>query len=315
MESSISHMERYPNCAAVVREIGARSKFQKKALAKLIENTDHRHLEFADDLIRRLMAVANRPDGHVYLAEIYLWYTKLIRVEEAHFAANKSYRYSDYQEVFERVYGRSDYMRDYAAGLGMTQVFWPNHWAIVRYYLDSFLPRVTSARAGAEVGVGHGLFHAELLRVAHGLKTSLLDVSQSCLDFTQRMIHETGLAADRAAPVLCDVQASIPLADASLDVLLMGEIIEHLEKGRDVMAAMAKKMRPGGLCFFTTAANAPAEDHILLFRTCDEIRSLLQECGWQIIDEHLGTLRGMSVQEAERDGHNINYAATITPRE
>ena len=109
-------------------------------------------------------------------------------------------------------------------------------------------------------------------------------------------------------------QGEIPLDDNSLDALLMGELIEHIQDGETVMVKMAKKMKPGGFCYFSTAANSPAEDHILLFCNIGEIRKFIDGCGWKIEKEHLGTLRNMTVKEAEDGGHNINYAAVLTTK-
>jgi hypothetical protein len=78
------------------------------------------------------------------------------------------------------------------------------------------------------------------------------------------------------------------------------------------MSKIAKKLKPGGYCYFSTAANSPAEDHILLFKSVDEIRQFVKECGWKVIAEHLGTVDRMSVEQAEKEGHNINYASVLT---
>ena len=131
---------------------------------------------------------------------------------------------------------------------------------------------------------------------------------------TRRMIKATGLDPERATPVLTDVQKDIPLPDGSLDALLMGEIIEHIQYGEAVMSNMARKMAPTGRCYFSTAANSPAEDHILLFRTVEEIRSFLDHCGWTVLREHTGTVNGMSLEAAEQGGHNINYAAVLAAK-
>jgi hypothetical protein len=92
----------------------------------------------------------------------------------------------------------------------------------------------------------------------------------------------------------------------------MGELIEHIQKGREVMTNLGPKMRPGGLCFFSTAANAPAQDHILLFRNTGEIRAFIADCGWKILKEQTGTINNMSLTKAESEGHNINYVAVLT---
>ncbi len=303
---------RYPNLWKIIDEISKLSMFQKKAVSRYIETADERYLTFAEDLVIRMLEIVDQEDSYNYIAKTYLWYTKTIRIEEMYFAKEGHYRHSDYDEVYEKVYGRDDYMSDYVVGLGMTQIFWPNHWDIMKFYLDKFLPKVKKFTSAAEIGVGHGIFHSELLRACPNMTSKLLDVSPASLNTTLRMIKATGLNPDRAESVLCDVQKGIPLQDNSLDALLMGELIEHIQKGEWVMASMSKKMKKDGFCYFSTAANSPAEDHILLFRSIAEIRDFIDRTGWKVEDEHLGTLNNMTVEESEEKGLNINYAAVLT---
>lgn len=305
------YQEKYPNLSAIYEHIATSSPFQKKAVAKFWNTMDEAYFVFAESFVERLLRAVGREQGYRYLAEAYLAYTKQIRIEEMYFAQNKAYRHDNYDLVYEAVYAKDDYMRDYVAGLGMTQIFWPNHYAIVQFFRETFLPRVAQAKAGAEIGVGHGLFHSELLRVASGLRTVMLDVSAVSLATTKGMIEALGLDADRAEATLCDVRKGVPLADGSLDVLLLGELIEHIDDGASLMHTLAAKMKKDGLCFFTTAANAPAEDHILLFRTVGEIREFVRECGWTPQEECIGTVGGMDLEKAEAEGHNINYAAIL----
>jgi len=295
----------------VVEEISKQSPFQKKAVLRYIESADERYFDFAEDLVKRMLKVIDRGECYDYIAKTYLWYTKTIRIEEMYFAKEGRYRYSDYDEVYEKVYSRDDYMFDYVVGLGMTQIFWPNHWNIMKFFLDNFIPKGKDFRTGAEIGVGHGVFHSEFLRGCPDMSSKLIDVSPTSLDMTRRMIAATGLDPERAEPIQCDVQKYIPLEDESLDALLMGELIEHIQDGESVMAAMAKKMKRTGYCYFSTAANSPAEDHILLFRSVGEVCDFIDRTGWKVVDEHLGTINNMSVKDAEKGGHNINYAAVL----
>lgn len=301
-----------PSFARVIEHVSAQNVFQKRAIARYLSTATEQDLKFADDVVRRLArASLKRKDDPEYLAEAYVNYTKSIRAEELFFAKQGQYRQSEYKSVYDEIYGRDEVMMDYVAGLGMTQVLWPNHYAIVRFFLSQFIPSVSHASTGAEIGVGHGLFHSELLRGAPELRTRMLDVSSVSLQTTTNMIHGIGLDPLRAEPIICDVQEEIPLEMGSLDVLLAGEVVEHLEQGERVMAELTSRMKFDGYCFFTTAANAPAEDHLLLFKTTAEIRDFLGRTGWQVIKEHLGTLRGLSVEESEEGGHNINYAAIL----
>ncbi len=307
----MTNIETAPNFHALVEKIRALNPFQKKSVQRILDAADERYLDFAESVTARMLVAVDRGECFDYLAQTYLWYTKLLRIEEMHYAQQGAYRYDNYAEVYEKVYSRDDYMFDYVVGLGLTQPLWANHYRIFRFYLDRYLPRVAEARTGAEIGVGHGLFHAEAMRAAPALRTTLLDVSPTSLDMTRRMIAATGLAPERATPIQVDVQEDIPLADGSLDMLLLGELIEHIEAGERVMRELSFKMKPGGQCYFSTAANAPAEDHILLFTTTGEVRDFVRRCGWSIRDEEVFTLGGMSEAQANAGKQTLNYCAVL----
>lgn len=300
-----------PRFARLVREIGSKNPLQKKSIMRSLQSADAAYFTFAESVVSRLMTAVDRDDCYDYLADTYIWYTKLLRIEEIHYAQNGAYRFDNYDEVYEKVYGRDDYMFNYVVGLGLTQPLWVNHYKIVRFFLDEFVPMIIAAKTGAEIGVGHGLFHSEAMRGAPELRTTLLDVSQTALEMTLRVIAATGLDPARATPVKADVQKVVPIDDGVLDVLLMGELIEHLQDGEAVMRAMAAKMAPGGLCYFSTGANAPAEDHILLFTTSDEIRDFVRKCGWRIEKEAVFTLGGMSEKDANENKQTLNYCAVL----
>lgn len=304
-----------PKLNRLVECISQMSPFQKKSIERTLASADDAYFVFAEDWVGRLLEANGQGDeeGYERLAQAYVAYTKMIRVEEMHFLKDRDYRHKDYDEVYQRVYSQDEHMWGYVLGLGLTQLFWANHYRIVRFFLDDFVPRITSAKRGAEIGVGHGLFHSEMLRGAPSLTSDMLDISPVSLECARRIIQATGISADRSVPHLCDVHKEIPLEDGSLDVLLMGEIIEHLADAKSVMQTMARKMSAGGICFMTTAANAPAEDHILLFRTTGEIRDFTSDCGWEIVSERIDTLGEMTVEEAEAGGHNLNYSAIIRP--
>ena len=300
-----------PNFIRLTDEIKKLNPFQKKSVEKLIASGDDQYFEFAESVVTRVLTAVDRGECFDYLAKTYLWYTKLLRIEEMYYAQEGKYRYENYEEVYEKVYGRDDYMFDYVVGLGLTQPLWVNHYKIFRFFLDEFVTMIGEGKKGAEIGVGHGLYHSEALRGAPELKTTLLDISKTSLAMTKKMIAATGLDSDRAEAVNVDIQKTIPLEDGSLDVLLLGELIEHIQDGKEVMQKLATKMAPSGLCYFSTAANAPAEDHILLFKNTDEIRDFIDANGWKIIKEKLFTLNEMTVEKAEAEGQNINYCAVI----
>lgn len=307
----INYEQVAPNFLKLTEEIKKLNLFQKKSVGKLIAAADEQYLEFAESVVSRMLKVVDRGECFEFLAKTYLWYTKLLRVEEMYYAQEGKYRYDNYNEVYEKVYSRNDYMYDYVVGLGLTQPLWANHYKIFRFFIDEFVPMIKNAKVGAEIGVGHGLFHSEAMHGASDLKTTLLDVSNTSLETTMKMIAATGLDPERATPVNVDIQKEIPLKDRSLDVLLMGELIEHIQDGERVMTELSQKMKRDGYCYFSTAANAPAEDHILLFKNIDEIREIIAKCGWNVVKEKCFTLNEMSIEQAEAESQNINYCAVL----
>ena len=106
----------------------------------------------------------------------------------------------------------------------------------------------------------------------------------------------------------------IPIEDGSLDMLLMGEFIEHIEESHKVMSDFARKMQPSGICYFSTAANAPAEDHILLFKNTAEIKDFIMGNGWTIQKDQCFTINDISLEKAEAEGLSINYVAILAAR-
>ena len=70
-------------------------------------------------------------------------------------------------------------------------------------------------------------------------------------------------------------------------------------------------MQPGGRLLLTTCANAPAIDHIYLFRTVDEIEQLLAAAGYRVADRVVLPYGRKTVAESLRDGDTINYGALL----
>jgi hypothetical protein len=77
------------------------------------------------------------------------------------------------------------------------------------------------------------------------------------------------------------------------------------------MKNLSKKMKKNGICYFSTPANGPAEDHILLFTKVKQIRKFIKDCSWKIIKDSPITLGDMSIDFAEKNSKVINYCAIL----
>lgn len=90
-------------------------------------------------------------------------------------------------------------------------------------------------------GAGPGLRYLS----ARGVEAFGVDVMRYPLNEAQRMNSNFGL-------VQANVEYVLPFADASFDVLLVSELIEHLRNGRHLLFDSYRILRPGGRIIVTT---------------------------------------------------------------
>jgi SAM-dependent methyltransferase len=97
----------------------------------------------------------------------------------------------------------------------------------------------------------------------------------------------------------------------SFDYIVMCELLEHLDCPAEILRRAYSLLIPGGHCFITTCANAPAIDHVYLYHSVEHMRRELRSSGFAIETE-LALPVGDSPEERwEADKVEINYAAML----
>lgn len=139
----------------------------------------------------------------------------------------------------------------------------------VQYYAEASLSRATRERFEnvrrwalvllAERGRGAGPF--DVLDIGCGAGTQAriwaelghrvqgIDVNRALVEVGRQRAHEAG------APVTLHVGSAteLPFADASADVVLLSELLEHVEHWEPCLAEAVRVLRPGGLLFVSTS--------------------------------------------------------------
>jgi SAM-dependent methyltransferase len=100
-----------------------------------------------------------------------------------------------------------------------------------------------------EVACGRGGVGRELARA--GARVTGCDFSSAALRAAATKVHSSNGHPPLAALVQGDAQ-SLPFADASFDLLVSCETIEHLPQVRAALREMHRVTRPGGKLFLTT---------------------------------------------------------------
>lgn len=101
------------------------------------------------------------------------------------------------------------------------------------------------------------------------------------------------------------------LAPASFDVIVMGEVLEHVESPEACLRKIANLARPDAFIYVTTCINSPAIDHIFLWRTTDELETMIRGCGLGIRYACRLPYEGYSLEESLAKSLAVNVAYVL----
>jgi len=230
--------------------------------------------------------------------------------EQVYFQRNGKYRYSGFDEVAGNVYHNPSYMQKYMYGLAITAYFWANHREIYRYF-EGVIPRRQGGRY-LEVGPGHGLFFLRAMALSQYDSYEGVDISDTSLEMTRALLsRQEHRDSNRWTLQHGDFLTASGLV-GPYDAIVMGEVLEHVERPDLFLTRIRNLIRPGGFVFVTTAVNAPAVDHIYLFRTVAEVENMATTCGLNIVDKLVTGYPGCSIQETEQRRLPINLALALS---
>jgi len=111
------------------------------------------------------------------------------------------------------------------------------------------LRRVKEFGPGAdilEVGSGSGWF--TILSRRNGYNTVGVEISWELVEFARKRAAEAGVEA----PFHEAAAESLPLPDASFDVVYANSVMEHVRGWREALSEIHRVLRPGGLAFVGT---------------------------------------------------------------
>lgn len=197
----------------------------------------------------------------------------------------KSYLYSTEVETLDAVYKNKDlFCGYYLEGLLLTQALWPNHFMLMKNFHDSFLPTLSRETRVLEVGTGMGLYLRYMLKSAPALNYTGLDISPYAIDFAKRFVSDvqTGKSQLEFMQTSVTDPKGLRFQSNEFGSLIMGEVLEHIEKPIEALRELIRITKSGGRLFLTTVVFAAAIDHIYLFHNAEEVLQLCMKAGWEI---------------------------------
>ena len=240
-----------------------------------------------------------------YGVHCFLALQRGVEEQRAGFLKTGKYPNTSFAAVERAIYANPEVMQQHMHGLVLAQFLWPDKYRRFQFFCEHLPDYAAKIRRYLEIGGGHALYLSEAERVLS---------AQTALDVVD--ISETSLRMARSiarAPRIRFQQSNIfdfP-EHARYDFVTMGEVLEHVEQPRELLAKVRRLLAPEGRAYITTPANAPMIDHIYLFRNAQEIRNVLTECGFRIERETCKYAVEVSETLAERLRIPLMYAAFV----
>jgi len=191
-------------------------------------------------------------------------------------------------------------------GLLLSQFLWPHHYDILLYFNSILSNNIINIKKYLEVGGGHGLYISEAINIIkEDAQYDLVDISSISLGIAKRMIRY-----DKVNYVHSDIFEYYP--DKKYDFITMGEVMEHVEDPVKLLRKLYTLVEDNGKVFITTPTNAPAIDHIYLFKNAKDIRSVILESGFKIEDESCIYSEDLPAEIAEEYKMSMMYTGLLT---
>ncbi len=283
-----------------------------KYLRKSFDGHNERILSVLDEMAALAIRLG---EGHLgglsKMCEDYRYVCeKMILEEELFFRRHGTYRLSTFEEAYHEVYSKSDLMARYMNGLLLSGIFWANHARAHTYYIDDFLPHNKPGYRHLEVGCGHGLLVYFAAKDPKCQSITGWDISLASLAATKKCLDIIGV--DREIELKQQNVFEAAQCDEQFDSIVISEVLEHTEDPEAGLRALYHVLKPGGRIWINLPLNSPAPDHIFLLKKPEEVISMIESAGFEILDHRLFPLTGYTEEQAKRHDLTINVAVIAT---
>lgn len=294
------------NLEYIVEQIKIKNPLHSKRIQKNLKRFDQDYFNRADDFFLKYEnLLKNDNKSFDYAIDCYLQMLADVNYESIKFLETGAYTSKSFIEVNQRVYNNPAVMEYYMHGLLMSQFLWKQHYEILLWFHQVIQKYCESIGNYLEVGGGHGLYISEAISlIGNQVNYDLVDISKSSLDIAERMISN-----DKVNPILMDVFEYFPTK--KYDFITMGEVLEHVEEPVKLLQKLHTLLDSKGKLFITTPTNAPAIDHIYLFKNADDIRKVISEAGFVIDQEFCVYSEDVSPEIAERFKISMMFACVL----
>lgn len=298
----------YPAFTQLVDAVGRQNPLQAKRIATFIAGQNAEYWAFAEDvseLLHRTLIAS--PEEREAVARAYNDLCMGMVRDQIAFRKTGVYPAHDADRVRREVYDQPETMHRYMVGLLVSQVLWPNHYQLFRFFQEM----LADARPTRylEVGAGHGLFIRDALRRFPSLEVEVCEISAASIAMCRRILAALGVR-------IADVQFTQNdffafSSDRKFDFITVGEVLEHVRDPVGFLNRVHDFLAPNGVVYLSTCVNCPAVDHVYHFHTVDEIRAVVAEARFTVAEERVLPAEDVPCSQWAEQLITVNYGAAL----
>jgi len=237
------------------------------------------------------------------IASHYRWTCDRLREDEIHFHRTGRYRLTTFAEADREVYSNPEYMEKYVDGLLLSQLLWFNHAASCEFFLTTTPRLLPAGRRMLEIGPGHGLMTYLALRDFALASAVAWDISPVSIEQTRTALAKLG--RDDVEFGVRDLMAVQPGVDR-FDFVVLSEVLEHVEDPMQALRQVRGLLHDDGLLFVNVPINSPSPDHLYLMKSIEDARALLDETGFDIVEQGVFPSQGAPLEKALRNQMTVS---------
>jgi SAM-dependent methyltransferase len=298
------------NFEYVIDKIFSRSPLQKKKIESYLSSMDASFFQEAETFVTNYLSYLNSQNISLdYAIESYLDMIKTMMRCQIAFSKTGQYPISNSKHAVDDIYSNDEKMKSYMFGLALSQFLWKTHYQIFKFFQKKMNDLRFDISSYLEVGPGHGLFLNQALDcLKNNTKIIAIDISPACIWMTRSiMAHFHPI---RSNDVIYHIQDMLQMdLNEKIDFIALGEVLEHVNNPDKLLIKLFNLLSDTGHAFISTCVNCPAIDHVYHFRTIEEIKQLINDCGFQIEDELVLPVEDLSMEEIVNKRITINYCA------
>ena len=246
-----------------------------------------------------------------FIADGYLNMCRDMMKSRIYFLKEGKYPSENQKEVFDNLYNKENEMLLLMIGLAFTQFLWETHYEMYQHFKNFIKKETKNNLEYLEIGPGHGLFLKYALDELDNKDNSfkVVDISPTSIEITKNIISQIKSSNKNLDFVIADIYDYNALN--KFDLIVAGELIEHLDNPVKFLLKLKKLLKPDGKIFLTTCVNCPTNDHVVYFKNTETIKKMIKLCGLKILEEKILPVEKLSVKEIKEKKITINYSAII----